>query len=692
MDVVAVGDIVLVGNAGDDAEPLLQAGGKLVGGGFQRGAVKGVVDVLGLLPRLAAVVHVLHHAQGKGLCLGVGVALAGHILDALIQAGVAQADGGVAAEQQLVNLLALLEAGQGAVLPQDGGGVAEGAQQPLVAALQGPVAQIEPLVEDLPELLKVAARAQGHVHQVDGDDALVEPAVVFGLVGLGVHVGGQEAAAAHAGVAVALAVFVHLQLQHLLFRDIVGHHPLGGALGGQLGQIVIGGAGADVVLLQHIDQLGEGGGDPDAGLVLDALVALAEHLLNDDGQVGLEPLVVAGFAQVHEHRDEGGLAVGGHQGDHLVLDGLHAAVDLGPQPLFHNGLLALLGDGQALHLAFHFGGDLLAGDVHEGGQVGQADALAAVLVGGHLGDDLGGDVAGGGEGMGLLNQRAGDDSAVLQHVVQVDQVAVVHVLGEVVGVMEVDDAFLMGLDHLGGQQHPHGQVLGDLAGHVVPLHRVDGGVFVGVFLLDLLIVALDQAEDAVVGGVVGAFEALHIPVGDVLAGHLVGAGTHDGVFHQVLDLLHVHGMVAPRTDGLHLVRNLQDLFLGQPLAGRHHIVGLADRRDDLGYIKDSLAAVALDDLHDCLLTSPECSQCAGVRAGFRGAGAAGEQIQSYPIPAGKSRPGPTIYCVFPCKSMQYIPFLALRRGKRTALQSDEISPGFCMKNVQFYSFALQRWF
>ncbi len=55
---------------------------------------------------------------------------------------------------------------------------------------------------------------------------------------------------------------------------------------------------------------------------------------------------------------------------------------------------------------------------HEGGQVGQADALTAVLAGGHLGDDLGGNVAGGGEGMGLLNERAADDGAVLQHVVQ----------------------------------------------------------------------------------------------------------------------------------------------------------------------------------------------------------------------------------------------------------------------------------
>ena len=81
-------------------------------------------------------------------------------------------------------------------------------------------------------------------------------------------------AAGRAGVAVALAVLVHLEFQHLLFRDIVRHHALGGALGGQFGQVVVGSAGADVVLFQHIDQLGERGGNPDAGFVLDTLVAL----------------------------------------------------------------------------------------------------------------------------------------------------------------------------------------------------------------------------------------------------------------------------------------------------------------------------------------------------------------------------------------------------------------------------------
>ena len=54
--------------------------------------------------------------------------------------------------------------------------------------------------------------------------------------------------------------------------------------------------------------------------------------------------------------------------------------------------------------------------------------------------------------MGLLNQGLADDSAILQHVFQVDEVAVVFPLGEIVGVMEMDDAFFMGLHDFLRQQ------------------------------------------------------------------------------------------------------------------------------------------------------------------------------------------------------------------------------------------------
>ena len=119
--------------------------------------------------------------------------------------------GALELKEQLVDLLALLQAGQCAVLPQNGGGIAGGAHQALMAGLQCLVAESQALVKDLPELLEVAAGGKGYIHQIDGDNTLIEAAVVFGLAGLGVHIGSQEAAAAHAGVAVALAVFVHLQ-------------------------------------------------------------------------------------------------------------------------------------------------------------------------------------------------------------------------------------------------------------------------------------------------------------------------------------------------------------------------------------------------------------------------------------------------------------------------------------------------
>ena len=465
-----------------------------------------------------------------------------------------------------------------------------------MACLQCTVAQSQTLVKDLPEFFKVAFRAQRHIHQIDGDHALIEAPVVFGLAGLGVNIGGQEAAAAHAGVAVSFAVFVHLELQHLLLGDIVRHHALCSALGRQLCQIIIRRAGTDVVFFQHIDQLGEGGGDPHTGLVLHALIALADGLLDDDGKVCLL-LRIARLAQIHEHGDEGGLTIGGHQRDHLILDGLHTAVDLAAQAALHDLLLALGRNVQTGHFHFYLSGDLLAGDIHKGGKVGQADALAAVLVGCHLCNDLGGNVAGGGKAVRLFNIGAGDHGAVLQHVLQIDQITVVHVLSKIIGVVEVDQTLLMGLDDLRIQQQTCGQILGDLTGHIVTLHAVDGGVLVGVFLLDFLVLALDQAQDTFVGGVGLTLQTLDIAVGDIMARNVMGVDVHELVFHHILHLFYADCAV----ERLALVGNsgcdLNDLLLLQLALAVYRVTGFGNGGDDLGNIKGNFCTVALNDLH-----------------------------------------------------------------------------------------------
>ena len=75
--------------------------------------------------------------------------------------------------------------------------------------------------------------------------------------------------------------------------------------------------------------------------------------------------------------------------------------------------------------------------------MGESDALAAILGAGDLCHALGRDVAGGGEALRLLDHHVTDDRTVLQHIFQIHQTAVVHVLGEVIGIVEVDDALLV---------------------------------------------------------------------------------------------------------------------------------------------------------------------------------------------------------------------------------------------------------
>ena len=146
MDMVAVGNVILVRHALDDAKPLLEALGKLIGGGLQRGPIQGEVNVLLLLPPLTGVVESLHHFQGKWHGLRIRVRLACHVVHALVQARVAQGDGGVSAVEKLVNGLPLLQSGQGPVLPQDRGHVRQSPLKTPVPAHQGLITKLQPFI------------------------------------------------------------------------------------------------------------------------------------------------------------------------------------------------------------------------------------------------------------------------------------------------------------------------------------------------------------------------------------------------------------------------------------------------------------------------------------------------------------------------------------------------------------------
>ena len=144
--------------------------------------------------------------------------------------------------------------------------------------------------------------------------------------------------------------------------------------------------------------------------------------------------------------------------------------------------------------------------------------------------------------------------------------------------------------------------LADLARHVVPLDGVDGGVLVGVLLLDFLVVALDQAEDAGRPWCwTDAREAAGIAVGDIFLGHLESAVGHDGLFHQILNFLHGRAAAHFLAGDLDALGNSLDLQRGHTYLLVHRIIGLGHGHDDLINVKNDFRTVTFNNLHRLFL-------------------------------------------------------------------------------------------
>ena len=224
----------------------------------------------------------------------------------------------------------------------------------------------------------------------------------------------------------------------------------------------------------------------------------------------------------------------------------------------------------------------------------QVHALAAVLVGGHTGDDLGHDGAGHLEALGGLDELAVHHGAVVQHVPDVDKAAVEDGLDEVVGVVEVDGPLVVGFGDVLGQEDAAGQVPAHLAGDVVPLGGGDHGVLVGVLLGQLLVLIAQQGEDGLVGGVSLAHQSPVIAVNDIGLGQVELVLRHQALLHQVLDVLHQH---AGALQSLNAVDDGVDALLGQPFLLRHLGVGLSNGNGDLAAVIIHNRAVTFDHFH-----------------------------------------------------------------------------------------------
>ena len=283
----------------------------------------------------------------------------------------------------------------------------------------------------------------------------------------------------------------------------------------------------------------------------------------------------------------------------MVLDCLNPAPDFIPQLFLDQNINLFRANIQTDvgQIPLQFFSDLFPTDINEGRQMGQRDGLAAVLVGSHLCDNLGCNVASCRESVRSLNQSAADDGSVLKHVLQIDQVAVVHMLSEVVRIMEVEDALFMGLHNIGRKKQTLCDVPRNLTGHVVSLGRVHHRVLVGVFLLYFLITTLDETENLLVSGVGAANQGTCVAVGDIALRHIECTMFHNLTLDKILNLLHrrsVAHSLAGFGDGLRDFLNLRS----RHAAGfRDTVVRLRNRISDFFCLEDDLSAISFDDGH-----------------------------------------------------------------------------------------------
>ena len=206
----------------------------------------------------------------------------------------------------------------------------------------------------------------------------------------------------------------------------------------------------------------------------------------------------------------------------------------------------------------------------------QGDGLTTVLARCYLSNDLSCNVACRREAVWTLNQSTGDNSAVLQHVIKVDEVTVVHVLCKVIGIVEVDETLVVSSNNVLWKELTLNEVLRNLTSHVVTLNRNNGRVLVGVLLLDFLVVALNQRQDLIIGGVLVTLLVLDVAVNDVLTSNLKAVKSHELILDKVLDLLDGDGVSSLLT----LIGNVEgsklNLTLSQALILRDLCVSLSD--------------------------------------------------------------------------------------------------------------------
>ena len=199
--------------------------------------------------------------------------------------------------------------------------------------------------------------------------------------------------------------------------------------------------------------------------------------------------------------------------------------------------------------------------------------------------------------MGLLDHGVGNDCAVLEHVLQVDQLTVADRPGNVPHIVDMDHPLIVGVDHILREDIPPADVIADLGGQVIPHGAVQYRVLIGVLLLCQLILMPEQGEHLRVSAAFLPELLMPQPVLAVVERQLVMPEVCHPLDHHVLNLLDADRPAKRLTlepDGLH---QKTGVILRQPVIFCHIAVCGAYGFYYFFLIERNLCPVPLYDFH-----------------------------------------------------------------------------------------------
>ena len=375
-----------------------------------------------------------------------------------------------------------------------------------------------------------------------------------------------------------------------------------------MGQVIVLAALQAVVFVKHIHQLRESRRDVNAFFIFDALQALPDDLFDDHGVFFNVGIVVP---QVQEQRNKRRLAIGGHKGVDLVLDGLHAGFQFFPQAFIHNRFdlfrIRVFAQGvlRLIHKFFPAAPQVFA-------QMPHVNRLTAILAGSNGSDNLGHYVTGYLEALGRFNHLAVHHRTIVQHVADINQAAVENRLDKIIHIVKMDYAFIMGFGNFFRQNYPAGQVLGNLTGDQVPLGRSHNRIFIAIFFHNIFVAVTDQRKDGFIRRIGFTHQRPAVTVNNVGFCQIKLAGFLQLAFHNILNILHQQaGTVLP----LYICCNFFNRAFGNTALLFYSRIGFLNGHYYFLGIKINRRAVALNYFHAKTLLHKLCRSKNGIFLG-----------------------------------------------------------------------------